>query len=608
MHNCPQTELAALHLRRCLILPLVLLLSFILCCDYSDADSNSDEDVLYGVLTSKIRSLDPSDISDTTSTIAASQIYETLYQYHYLKRPYQLICQLADSLPEVSEDGLVYTIKIKKGVYFADDKCFDKGKGRELKAEDFVYAWKRIADIKNLSSNWWIFDNRIVGLDEFREQSKNSGPADYSLRVEGLTALDDYTLRIKLNLPWPQFMYLLAMIPTAAVAREAVDYYGDDIPNHPVGTGPFRLKRCLKSSFIELEKNENFRKEYYPSEGEPSDSSAGYLKDAGKQLPLADKVVLTVIEEDQPRWFLFMQGKIDLCSIPQENYGQVLDSNGVLRNQMKDRGISLKCFDDPSTFWLGFNMEDKLLKKNKPLRQAINFAIDKHRYNELFYNNRGRLAYGFIPPVLQAYNPEIQNTCGIYYDPAKAGILLKEAQTLYGGKLPKLTLSVPGTSSRYRMQAEFFRHCFNDIGLQVDIDYLDWPTFQDKLRNKQLQLFLGGFIGQYPDPVNFLEVFYSKNTDGGINCFNYSSAEFDKIFRQLSLLPDNELKTELVRKAEEIVVQDVPAVFLRHGQALILQHGWLYNNKPHAFGYGLSKYRRVDTQLKQSYKKSVSKW
>jgi ABC-type transport system substrate-binding protein len=584
-------------------LVIVIFLIFFCCCDFSAEEAHPDENVLFSALSSKIRSLDPADISDTTSTIAASQIFETLYQYHYLKRPYQLVCQLAESLPQVSDNGLVYTIKIKKDVFYADDKCFPDGQGRELKAQDFVYAWKRIADIKNLSSNWWIFKNRIVGLDQFRQLSKKSPPADYNTPVEGLSAPDDYTLQIKLTKPWPQLSFFLAMIPTAPVPKEAVSYYGLDIINNPVGTGPFRLKRYLPGAFLDLEKNNNFRQDFYPSQGEPSDESTGCLEDAGKKLPLADKVLLTIIEEDQPRWFLFLQGKIDLCSIPQESFSLVLDSGGKLLDSLSNRGISLKTFDDPSTFWLGFNMEDNIVANNKPLRLAINFAVDKQLYNRLFFGNTSPVAYGFIPPLFDSFNPEIQNICGIDYDPQKAKILLKEAEKLFGGKLPRLTLSVPGTASRYRAQADFFRHCFNNVGLDVDIEYLDWPTFQDKLRKKQLQLFLGGFIAQYPDPVNFLELFYSGNTGYGINCFNYANPEFDKIFEQVSLLPDSNLKTDLCRKAEAIVIEDIPAVFLRHGRAFLLQHNWLYNSKPHAFGYGLSKYRRIANQQRNAYKK-----
>ena len=248
-------------------------------------------------LSSKIRSMDPGDIGDVTSSIITSNMYETLYQYHYLKRPYELMPSLAQAMPEISDDGLVYTIKIRPDVFFVDDKCFPGGVGRKVTAEDFIYAWKRIANIKYLSKNWWIFDGRIVGLDDFREYTKSletEAEVDYSRTVAGLTALDNLTLQIKLTKPWPQILFLLAHLPTAPMAKEAVDYYKDKIINVAIGTGPFMLDSWQRGSRIILSRNPKFRKEYYPVEGEPEDAEKGFLDNAGKQIPFLDRVEITI--------------------------------------------------------------------------------------------------------------------------------------------------------------------------------------------------------------------------------------------------------------------------------------------------------------------------
>ena len=217
-------------------------------------------------------------------------------------------------MPQVSADGKTYRIPVKKGVYFHDDPCFEKGKGRELTAGDFVYALKRIADVKVKSKNWYIFDGRVAGLDDFREYTKGCAKdqVDYSRPVEGLYAEDDFTLVFKLNRPWPQLIYWLAYIPTAPMAKEAVDYYGkEDIVKHPVGTGPFMLKQWHRGVYLEAVRNPNYRENVYPSEGEPGDAEAGLLADAGKQLPFIDRVFWRVVVEDQPRWLLLMRGDID---------------------------------------------------------------------------------------------------------------------------------------------------------------------------------------------------------------------------------------------------------------------------------------------------------
>ena len=394
-------------LDRVLISFSLLAVLAIMGCDNSTRDGDANEAVLYTALGAKIRGLDPGDIGDTTSSAVASQIFECLYQYHYLKRPYELIPQLAESMPEISKDGLTYIIRIKRGIYFADDPCFEKGQRRELTAGDFVFAWKRIANIKYLSKNWWIFDNKIVGLDEFRDYTKTCKKAsdvDYTRNVEGLQTPNDYTLVIKLKKTWPQIIYLLAHLPTAPIAKEAVDYYGKDIINHPVATGPYKLKTWHRGSYIELVKNELFRDEFYPSVGQPSDSENGLLVDAGKKLPLTDKILMVLVQEDPPRWFLFMQGKIDASGIPKDNFAEAIDHRGEMTTQMKARNISLRVFRDPSTYWFGFNMEDEVLGKNKPLRKAISCAIDRKKYIELFTNNRGEIAYGPIPPLMKAYS------------------------------------------------------------------------------------------------------------------------------------------------------------------------------------------------------------
>ncbi len=576
-------------------------------CGSSSPPAEANEVVLYGALAAKIRGLDPGDIGDTTSSSVAANIFECLYQYHYLKRPYQIIPQLAEGMPQSSADGLTYTIKIKKGVYFADDACFEGGRGRELKAGDFVFAWKRIADIKYLSKNWWIFDNRLVGLDEFREYTKTCrrpADVDYSRPVEGLQTPDDYTLVIKLRKPWPQITYILAHQPTAPIPKEAVDYYGRDIINHPVGTGPFRLSLWHRGSYIEFVRNKNFRGEFYPSDGEKGDFEQGYLDDAGKEMPMVDRIVMMIIQEDPPRWFLFLQGKIGASGIPKDNFNEAIGQKGQLTEQMQKRNIHLLTFRDPSTYWIGFNMEDEVLGRNKPLRKAISYAVDRKKYIELFTNNRGEAAYGFIPPLMKAYNPQVR-TIGRSYDPDKAKTLVKQAQQIYGGELPELTLALPGTDVVVRQQGEFLKRCFKKVGLTVEIDYMDWPTFQNKVKSKSAQMFSLGWIADYPDAENFLQLFCSKNVSPGSNNFNYSNPEFDRIYEKIAVMPDSEQRTELYRKAEQIIIEDCPAVFMLHGVAYVLYHDWVKNYKPNAFQYGTTKYRRIDLEKRAAYNELV---
>ncbi len=579
-------------------------------CEGSGSGEDSNEMVMYTNLPAKIRGLDPGDIGDVYSAVVAGQIFECLYQYHYLKRPYEIIPLIAEGMPVVSDDGLTYTIKIKKGVRFADAACFERGIGRVLKASDFIYSWKRIANIKYFSKNWWIFDSRIVGLDEFREYTKGCKrveEVDYTREIEGLQAPDDYTLVIRLKKRWPQIIYLLAHQPTAAVAKEAVDWYGRDIINHPVGTGPFILKVWHRGSYIEMVRNPNYREDYYPDEGEDGDREAGLLEDAGRRIPFLDRIFWILIEEDQPRWLQFLRGKIDASSIPKDNFAQAITPSRGLTEDMKQRGIHFKTFRNPDTYWIGFNMADEIVGKNKPLRQAISYSIDREKSNELFSNNRNDVAYGFIPPVMKSYSPEIKKF-GISYDSARARELVRKAEKVDGGKLPKLSFAMGGTDTLARQMGQFYQRCFKDVGLDIEIEYMDWPTFQDKVKTRSVMIFSLGWVADYPDVENFLQLFYSKNASPGTNNFNYFSCQFDKIYERVCVMADSEERTSLYREAERIVLEDCPAAFLNHRVAYVLHHDWLKNYKPHVFQYGLAKYRRIDMAKRAGYKELLKKF
>ncbi len=575
------------------------------------SSQDSDEMVLNHALFTKITTLDPGQSRDVYSHQIISQICETLYQYHFLKRPYEIVPLVAEDMPEVSDDKLTYTIRLKKEVLFADDKCFPQGKGRELKAEDFVYAIKRVANVKYLSQNWAMFDNRIVGLDEFREYTKtceSEEDVDYSKEVEGLLAVDDYTLVVKLKRPWPQFVATaLADNVTSPIAGEATDYYGKDIVSHPVGTGPFMLKQWRRGSYLELVRNPSFRGELYPSEGEPGDAEAGYLDDAGKMMPFADRIVWTIIEEYQPAWFLFLQGKLDGSVIPKDNSSEVFAETGEMTPKMEQLKIQLKTFNDPSTFWVGFNMQDPVLGKNKPLRLAINRAIDRDKFNELFFNGRHLVAHGFIPPLMDSYDPNISERGYAKYDPNEGRNLLKEAEAIQGGKIPKLKLAVPGTDSFSRQMGQFLQRQIEDIGLELELDFMDWPTYQEKVNTRSAQLFTAGVSASITDSEDFLGLFYGKNWAPGSNKFNYANKQFDKLYETATIVFDSPKRQKIYRQMEIMVLEDCPAAFLNHRVAYVLTHSWYKNYKPHAFAFGLSKYRRVNLEERAAYKELLKK-
>ena len=259
----------------------VFLLLLLTACGQRELDTLrfEGEQVLYGQ-TSRIKSLDPARAGDVASSALVGRVYEGLLEYSYLDRPYHLQPMLASAMPDVSVDGLTYTFRLRCGIYFQDDACFPGGKGRELTAEDFVYSIKRVADLKTASSGYWAFNNRIVGLDEFRASTAGAAPTDYNAPVEGLSAPDRYTLQFKLKEPYPQLLWVLAMNYAFVVPCEAVGFYGDDFINHPVGTGPYILSQYSNNYRIEFVRNpkwaETGRVELYPSTG-PEEARAAEI-------------------------------------------------------------------------------------------------------------------------------------------------------------------------------------------------------------------------------------------------------------------------------------------------------------------------------------------
>jgi len=362
------------------------------------------------------------------------------------------------------------------------------------------------------------------------------------------------------------------------------------------------LKKWHRGSYIELVRNPKFRGELYPSEGEPGDKEAGYLDDTGKIMPFVDGITWSVIQEQQPFWLLFMNGQIDVKTIPKDNFGEAINSNMEPTDQMKVLNIELEKYLMPSVYYLGFNMEDKLLGSNEPLRRAISYAIDRERFIDIFFNGRYVVADGFIPPMMASYNPQIKKKGYAEHNPEEAKELIRQAKAINQGKLPPLKLGMPSTETRYRQMGHFLKKCFSDIGLELEISYMDWPTYLEKLNSKSLQIFFSGNVLTIPDAKGFLEIFYSPSWKVGSKSFNYYNPQFDKLFEQVEVMDDSPERRELYRQMEMVVMDDCPAVFINHKIPYVLKHSWYKNYKPHVFQYGLGKYRRLDCAERAKYK------
>lgn len=563
---------------------------------------NFDKKVLYVAKSAKVKGLDPVNAGDSYSSQEIARVYEGLLEYHYLKRPYTLQPNLAEAMPTVSDDGLTYTFKIKKGVMFHDNACFPEGKGRELKAADFVYSIKRMADKKNISTGWWLLDGRVAGLNEWRD--KYSGKAaNYDEEVEGLKALDDYTLQFKLSSKYPQFLYSLAMVYTYAVPKEAVTMYGDDFMNNPVGTGPFKIVgKYTQSNTIKYVKNPAYRTVLFPSEGEKGDKEEGLLKDAGKKLPLIDEIVVEIQTEASTRWLNFENGNIDYSAIPKDNFDQVVTPDKGMTAEYAAKGISLVVTPDLDITYIAFNHDDPLFKNNVKLRQAMSMAYDHKKGNTLFYNDNGVLAQGIIPPGIGGYDANYKNPYA-ELNIEKAKKLLAEAGYPEGKGLPTITYDTLSNSTT-RQSSEFFAKNMAKIGIKINVVSNTWPQLIKKVKNRKTQMFGMAWLGDYPDAENFLQLLWGKNASPGPNGSNYNDEKFNAEFVKAKNMQPGPERRAIYTKLNQYLSEQVPLIFGVHRTSFVTKHSWFKNYKFSTFNHGHAKYYDVDMAQKEKMIKS----
>ncbi|MGI4994017.1 ABC transporter substrate-binding protein [Halobacteriovorax sp. GFR7] len=554
------------------------------------------EKVLHLAVTSEVKGMDPIYSNDKYSSNEVGRVYEGLLEYHYLKRPYTLVPNLAESLPEVSEDGLTYTFKIKKGVLFHDDAAFKDGKGRELVAEDFVYSIKRLADPKLQGLGWWLLQDKVVGLDEWREKNSKKDTVDYTEVVEGLKTLDKYTLQFKLKKQFPQFLYSLAMPFTFVVAKEVVDHYGKEFLNHPVGTGPFMLKEFRQSAKkFTYERNPNFRKKLFPTEA--SDEFKHMLKYAGKEVPFVNKIEVNIIKEDQPRWLNFLKGRVDYIGIPKDNFESAVTPGKGLGDEFAKKGIELSVSPSLDVTYTAFNHDLKLFH-NVDLRRALALAYNVKEFNKLFYNDTALPAQSVVPPGIAGNMPGYVSPYR-NRDLEKAKALLAKAGYPEGKGLPEITYDCP-SSSTSRQIGELFKKQMAEIGVNIKVVQNSWPELQKKITARQVMLYGIAWGADYPDAENFLQLLYGPNRSPGANGSGYDNPKFNELFAKASIMQDSPERTAIYEQLNKMAAEEVPWLYGVHRQSYLIKHSWLKNYITTDFEAGQAQYLDIDLEAKKN--------
>ncbi len=515
-------------------------------------------------------SIDPVQASNVYANHVVLNAYDTLFAFKYLARPYEVKPNLAVDFPEISEDLLEYRIRIKEGVHYIDDPVFPDGKGREVVADDFVYSIKRHFDPKMRGQGAWLWQGRIVGLDEWK-----AAGADYDQEVEGLRALDRYTILIKLKQPYPQLIFTLTMGYAALVPREAVETYGKEFSSRPVGSGPFRVV-SYDTSKIVFRKNEKFRQEpvdiWYEGYDPDTQGFSGVESIHGRSPPFLDILEIDFIAESAARWNSFTKGnEVQYTGVPNEQVDNILLSKHpiVLKPEFDERyhmyagveaGFVFQSFnmDFPE---FGYNEDPERERRNKFLRCAVIKGFDWSKRNESFYSGLGEVFPGIIPPAVPEYDPDLPRW-SVERDIEEAKRLLAEGGW-DGDNLPEL---VYGTTSSVtaRQFFEQFRGWMRKIGYPSDkIKIKQFATFGDISRawkNSTLPFIAKGWGLDFPDAENTLQLFYGPNGSPGSNDANYRNPEYDRLYEKTSVMLPSPERTALYQEMNKMVIDDCVAI------------------------------------------------
>lgn len=530
-------------------------------------------------------SLDPAHASSIYAKFLAVNLYDTLYRYRYLARPYEVAPNLAVALPEISPDGLSYSIRIKPGVRFVDDPAFQGGGGREVTAHDFVYSIKRHFDPATLAQGAWLWQGRIAGLDQWKANG-----ADYDQEISGLRALDDHTIEIRLTAPYPQLVHTFAQGYAGIVPREAVERYGRELSNHPVGSGPFMLAEIDNARAI-LRPNPDFRREPFDLQGEGYEpATQGHLGLEhldGRSPPFVDRLQIDFIAEDAARWNAFTAGNVDFIKVPVSQFDRVLASRDPIelspefREQYRfesslESGFVYTNFNlaDPA---IGYHPDPVQDRRNHALRCAIIKGFDWPARNQTFYYGIGRVFAGVIPPVAPEFDPAAEAPG---HDPAEARALLAR-HGWNAENLPVLEYGFPSSVTE-RQMFDQFRSFMVEIGWPREkIRALTYATFGDYFRaysNREIMLITSSWTMDYPDAENTMQLYYGPNASPGSNSSNYNNPDFDALYRRSAVMLPSAERGDLYRQMNQLVIDDCATIsgisrkllFLWRKEALML--------------------------------------
>nr|WP_322626116.1 ABC transporter substrate-binding protein [uncultured Flavobacterium sp.] len=485
----------------------------------NSADDKRDNLVFRYNENAAVNSLDPAFAKIRPSIWVCNQLFNGLVQ---LDDSLRVQPDIAKSWV-ISPDGKTYTFTLRKDVYFHQSKVFVPNSTRKVTAQDFEYSLNRLRDEKVASPGGWI----LQSVDNFR-------------------AVNDSVFEIKLNKTFPAFLGLLSMKYASVVPHEAFELTSYDFRSNPIGTGPFQFKIWEENVKLVLRKNPL----YYERD------------EKGTQLPYMEAVAITFLPDKQSGFLQFTQGKLDFVSGLDPSYkDEILTPKGELQPKYKNK-VTMITGPYLNTEYMGFRMDgDNTALKDKRLRQALNYGLDKDKMIKYLRNGMGTGAtHGIIPAGLGGFGAK-----GYDYNPQKAKELVVAYKKATGNANPKIQMS---TTASYADLAEYAQREWQKTGLTVEVDINPPTTLTQSIATGKASFFKATWIADYPDAENYLSLFYSKNfSPGGPNYTHFSSPEFDALYEAAFLETDDSKRFELYRKMDEMVMEEAPIIPLFYDKA-----------------------------------------
>ncbi len=596
-----------------------------------------DPNTYYEAYWNTIQTFDPAKAYDAVSGKMLDQCIETLYEYDGFDPNYGIVPMLAAALPEVSDDGRTVTIRLRPDVRYpatwADGTPVEPWRDtpRHVKADDVVFALERIADFHNASNLYgMVLQGKVVGAEDYRRATERRDPESWyydELSIEGVRAIDDLTLEIRLTRPFPQLIYMLIHSSTSPMPREYYRHYAVDRPTEAaradnaiapdevlhnrrlmrwrmLGTGPYQLADYQRERHVEMTINPMYR-------GRPTvDGAPGGL--GGPHPDLApDEILPRAVtrqmhlfsRESLPRWYNFTLGAYDkIWFIPVDKFGQAVESGQVSPDYAR-RGMRSIRMPRPQFETCDFHLRDPVFRDNLPLRRAMSLAIDREELVRKFYNDEPYLPAGLVPPGSFTWDPDYEAPY-FRYDPEEARRLAADAKRLheerFGEPLPTITYTLRGNRAKTVATGEFLALCWKAAGIDVVVEPLDFAKWLDEKRAHNLQFWSGGWIADYPDEESFLQLYYSRNYDGGANGTGYNNPEFDALYERAAVLPDSPERRDLYRQMCRIIENDVASIVLFYDVRREMYFDWLGDIDLHVYLKAQPMYYELDGALREA--------